>query len=96
MELHEQIEFVQDEASFLKFVEALRSDREREVSTQEQSPIDGFGRGPCGWENHTIEDFLEGAHAWAVDSDFGLSQGLADANPWKKFAAFLYCGKIYE
>jgi len=34
--------------------------------------------------------------AWAKDSEFGIRQGLKDASPWRKFAAFLYCGKIYE
>ena len=96
MELHELIETVQDEASFLKFVKALRHDREQDVSAQEHKSIDDCGRGPIGWENHTIENFLEAAQAWAEDSDFGSSQGLAGASPWKKIAAFLYCGKIYE
>lgn len=36
------------------------------------------------WQNDCIEDFLDSAHAWA------------DASPWKRFAVFLYCGKIYE
>jgi hypothetical protein len=96
MELHEILERVADEASFLAFVDALRADRESEVAAQQSSGIDAFGRGPRGWENHTIEDFLAAAHAWAGDSHFGKVQGLEAASPWKKFAVFLYCGKIYE
>jgi hypothetical protein len=34
--------------------------------------------------------------AYARDSRFGESQGLDIANPWRVFATFLYCGKIYE
>jgi hypothetical protein len=49
-----------------------------------------------GWENVTIESFLEAACAWAEDTNFGAAQALSDASPWKKFAVFLYCGKIYE
>jgi len=48
------------------------------------------------WENGSIEDFLAAASAWAVDSEFGSTQGLSSASPWRKFATFLYCGKIYE
>ena len=47
-------------------------------------------------ENTTIESFLESAAAWARDSQFGQTQGLGTANPWRMFATFLDCGKIYE
>ena len=96
MESRKLIDTVNDEKTFLKFVAELRKDRETEVKAQTATPIDPFGRGPYGWENHTIEDFLEAAQAWAEDSNFGESQGLKEASPWKKFAVFLYCGKIYE
>jgi hypothetical protein len=92
MKLHEQLDMVTDERSFLEFVRALMLDREGEV----RESIDDFGRGKNGWENHTIQAFLEAALAWAEASDMGASQGLADASPWKRFATFLYCGKIYE
>lgn len=51
---------------------------------------------PTAEENVAIEHFLEAAVAWAEDSNFGLNQGLAASNPWHRFAAFLYAGKIYE
>ncbi|HXA46531.1 MAG TPA: hypothetical protein VNW52_02790 [Burkholderiaceae bacterium] len=92
MELHEQLEAVVDEHSFLAFVRSLMLDREVKAGKS----TDAFGRGENGWENYTIEAFLEGAMSWAEDSNFGASQGLADASPWKRFATFLYCGKIYE
>jgi hypothetical protein len=95
-EPHELLETVEDETSFLKFVEALRQDRETEVAAQRTTGTDPFGRGPNGWENHTIESFLEAALSWAKSTGLGETQGLKDENPWKKFAVFLYCGKIYE
>lgn len=94
--LPELLEAVVDEASFLIFVTALRENRESEAAGQKITGIDPFGRGPNGWENHTIESFLNAAAAWAEDSEFGKRQGLGYANPWRKFAQFLYCGKIYE
>ena len=81
MQLHEQLEAVTDEATFLEFVRALANDRRADGKT---------------WENDSIEDFLEAGGSWADDSGFGARQGLLVASPWKKFAVFLYCGKIYE
>jgi hypothetical protein len=81
MQLHDRFEAVVDEATFLDFVRALTTDRLENAQA---------------WESGTIEDFLEAASSWADDSEFGSRQGLASASPWKKFAVFLYCGKIYE
>ena len=92
MELHEQLETVSDVTTFLAFVRTLIKDREAEAGHS----IDDFGRGENGWENHTIEGFLEAALSWAESTNLGASQGMVDASPWKRFAVFLYCGKIYE
>lgn len=89
---HDALARVTDEATFLAFVDALVSSRLR----GDAGDRDPFGRGPDGWENDTIAAFLEGAAAWARDSDFGERQGLAGASPWRRFATFLYCGKVYE
>jgi hypothetical protein len=90
VELHDYLEAVVDESSFLAFVDVLARDR------RESEDPDRSGESQNAWENTSIADFLEAGHAWAQDSAFGRSQGLADASPWKKFAVFLYCGKIYE
>jgi hypothetical protein len=81
MRLQEQLEAVTDEATFLAFVQALANDRRSDGKT---------------WGNDSIENFLEAAGSWADDSGFGAKQGLSAVSPWKKFAVFLYCGKIYE
>jgi len=84
VELHDLLDQVNDDQTFLCFARALMADR---AAT---SP-DGMD-----WQNNTIEGFLESAIAWAEDSDFGISQGLQPSNSWQQFAVFLYCGKIYE
>lgn len=81
MQLHEQLEVVTDEATFREFVRRLAADRRANAAA---------------WKNDSIEDFLEASSSWAEDSEFGSRQGLSTASPWKKFAVFLYCGKIYE
>jgi len=95
MELHELADAVHDSRSFLEFVRALVADRQDEVAKECVSPSSPYGPGANGWENGTIEAFLESASAWAAATNFGEEQGLS-GNPWRQFAAFLYCGKIYE
>ena len=93
-ELYELVNEVHDEKTFLLFVDALLKDRIAEVKAANE--IDYCGRGSQGWENHSIEDFLEAAQAWGEDTNMGESQNLANVSPWQKCATFLYCGKIYE
>jgi len=91
-ELHQVLEEVKDETSFLIFVKALIADRE---------PHEGRITDEVGfvedWANNDISGFLESAVAWAESSDFGVKQrSELVENKWKQFAVFLYCGKIYE
>ena len=90
------VDEVVDLRSFLAFVGALIDDRIADVAKQRNRPVDPFGRGPNGWENHTIEAFLGAALQWAEDSRMGQTQGLPEGPTWRTFATFLYCGKIYE
>lgn len=96
MELHEAADAVCDWQTFLVFTRQLIHDREDEVEKEKISPSSPYGPGANGWENGTIETFLDAAVAWAEATRFGETQGLPFDNPWRKFAAFLYCGKIYE
>jgi len=93
--LHDLLERVDDRASFFASVEALIADREDEVEKEKLSPSNSEV-GTNGWVNDSIEGFLECALAWAESTDMGVTQGLQEEPSWKAFAAFLYCGKIYE
>ncbi len=86
-ELHEMLEQVADRATFVSFVKALEADRRACAATEHEHP---YGS-PGGWEQATIEDFLEAAVAWAE-----ASQRLPSEPTWHSFAEFLYAGKIYE
>ncbi|MBC7892005.1 MAG: hypothetical protein H7Y12_07340 [Sphingobacteriaceae bacterium] len=89
--LFQKLQEVENEATFLVFVEALREERisvEGLPTTQ-----DGF-RGE--WANSTIVEFLEAAIAWAEDSGFGDSPGPKSGNLWCLFAQFLWAGRGYE
>ena len=95
MELDEYLDKVVDEKSFLDFVRALQADKEDENRKEKENPSNPYSHGWNGWENSTIDGFLESAVAWAEDSNFGEKLE-PNANHWKRFALFLYGGKIYE
>ena len=84
----------------MAFVRALVADREAAVEAEKRKPTDprvlGLVPDAGGWYNFTIEAYLDAALRWAEDSDMGESQGLQAGPSWKAFAAFLFCGKIYE
>ncbi|WP_348944289.1 hypothetical protein ABHF33_12660 [Chitinibacter sp. FCG-7] len=94
MDVSELLDQVTDSETFLAFVRALAADRTESV-TKEKSSC-SYAPDPNGWENTNIDSFLEGAISWAEASNFGVKQGLSESNPWRQFAVFLYCGKIYE
>lgn len=96
LDLLQQANAVHEWQSFLQFATALRVDREQDVLKDAQSPsASPFGE-PGGWQNGTIESFLDAAIRWAEATRFGQTQGMSGVNPWSLFAVFLYCGKIYE
>ena len=95
MELHQQLECVRDRASFFNFVRELASDRKQAAELETENPSSPYGSDVGGWENSTIESYLDAALAWAEDSA-ETTQGLSQNPSWKEFATFLYVGKIYE
>ena len=62
-----KLDAVHDEDSFVAFVSALAADRVEEVAKEKESASSPYGPGANGWENATVEDFLESAAAWAAD-----------------------------
>ena len=79
----DSLQAVEDQHSFLVFVEALQRDKQLDHPTEP------------AWTNTTIESFLEAAVAWAKDTAFGKEQGFDSAPPWRQLAAFFYAGRNY-
>jgi hypothetical protein len=96
LDLHELLDQVNDRDSFFEFVRALVRDREEEVARERVSPSSPYGPGANGWENGTIEAYLDAAMSWAKSTDMGRTQGVPESPSWRAFAVFLFCGKIYE
>jgi hypothetical protein len=94
MELHELLEDVKDRETFVNFVKALiQNCREADELTQ-QNPEKFQWSGALGWENGSIDTYLDAALACF---EGGKShQDKPEEITWKRFAEFLYGGKIYE
>jgi hypothetical protein len=93
VDLYAAAERVDSKESFLAFVQLLA---ENGVADATGDP-DLCGRGPSGWEHHTIEDFLFTISAWGASSSglTGQPHIPADAS-WRSFALMLHSGRFYE
>jgi hypothetical protein len=91
MNLDDLLEKVNSRQSFLDFVEALRDDKIDEDKKEEVKKSSPYGPGANGWENGTIQTFLDAVHAFGQDSS-----KVTEQPDWKTFALLLYAGKFYE
>jgi len=83
-------ETVSDEASFIEFLEHLRSDFLDSRDKEARKPSSPYTADANGWENTTIDAFLEASVAWANDTQDST------INPWEKAAKIILAGKVYE
>ena len=95
MDAYELLDLVTDRESFLEFVEALIENRRYEREQANNPTPDLCGLREDGWENQTIEDFLDAAVRWALAAKH-KDDWFPSEPSWRAFARFLYCGKIYE
>ena len=86
------LDSVQDLPSFVRFIDALRKDRE-DADRKEAARPGPSDPGWNGWYNGSVATFLEAAVACVQDNG---PEFLADENPWKAAARILYAGKCYE
>lgn len=97
--LDELLKTVDDEQSFIGFIEALGMDFVEERLLEETSPSSPYGPGALGWENGSIDTFLDAAAAWATASSPSSPSSPVSAsrsNVWQRCAAILLAGKFYE
>ena len=95
-ELSHALLSVHDEETFLQFLLALRDDREASVAQEEAKLSSPYGPDAGGWENTTIERFLDTAVRWARDSVNGNPFYQRPDNPWRRCADILFAAKGYE
>ncbi len=94
-DLYELLERVTDRESFLVFAKALMLDYRDEEEREKVTPSPPYGPGANGWENGTIDTYLDAAISWTEDG-VGSELELPLEPSWRSFAEFLYAGKFYE
>lgn len=94
MELSELLEKVVDRKTFVDFVVALIKDRQEFENLYKLNPEKYKWSAPLGWENGSIDTYLDGALACFEDGKW--KEECPDEITWRKMAEFLYGGKIYE
>jgi hypothetical protein len=92
--LYELARAVGSEADFLQFAQALLADWQDEVEQMKLRPLQTGASGPNGWENRTIEMFLEAMIAWSKDRHH--ERPFNDPPSWGLFAVMLLMGSRYE
>lgn len=95
-DLYQALLSVHDEETFLQFLLALRDDREASVAQEQATPSSAYGPDAGGWENTTIERFLDTAVRWGRDSVNGNPFYQRPDNPWRRCADILFAAKSYE
>ncbi|MEO6677997.1 MAG: hypothetical protein ABIO21_11530 [Pseudomonas sp.] len=96
IDLNELLGRVNDEQSFIGFIEALGSDFASERVLEETTPSSPYGPGALGWENGSIDTFLDAAAAWATASTRCSAPSAPVSNVWQRCASILLAGKFYE
>ena len=81
---------VRTKQDFIRFLEILLEHRRAAEQEARLAPPGGFEIGPGGWENWTIEEFLDAMYGYAVDST------LPETPSWQDFGRLLLAGKGYE
>lgn len=94
--LHAALMKVRDEASFLAFIKALYEDRMDDRQKEMLKPSSPYGPSANGWENGSIEAFLEAAYACGIVCIGKATDDDEPDNDWFRAARIIYCGKSYE
>ena len=94
VDLDELLRSVNDEQSFIGFIEALGSDFASERVFQETTPSSPYGPGALGWEDGSVDAFLDAAAAWATSSSNSSMSNAPVSNVWRRCATILLAAKF--
>nr|WKF61891.1 hypothetical protein HUO10_006423 [Paraburkholderia busanensis] len=94
--LKSALDRVCDEKTFVEFLSQLSVDRMKEEEIEATTPSSPYSSGVLGWQNGSIDSFLDAASRWAEESRDGLQLYAVPDNPWKRAADILMMGKLYE
>lgn len=95
VDIDELLERVNDEQSFIGFIESLGADFASERALEKTNPS-SYEAGALGWENGSVDTFLDAAAAWATASNMHSPSNVPVSNVWRRCATILLAGKFYE
>ena len=85
------LDLVTTREQFQAFLRILLVDLRAEQAEDVATPAGGYRLRLRGWENLTLEQFLDGMLAWSEDAP-----GRSQAPSWHEFGQLLLAGKSYE
>jgi hypothetical protein len=86
------VDGVTSRATFVAFIEELRADLLASGAAEARAPSSGYGPAVGGWENPTLERFLDALATYATDAGHQIQE----PPQWHTFAQLLAAAKIYE
>jgi hypothetical protein len=89
-------EVVADEGAFIRLLQMMAVDRHNEEQKELARPSSPFSAGANGWENCSIETFLEAAAAWGEDTSRTAKPGAEASDVWRRAAMIVVAGAFYE
>lgn len=89
-------EAVTDEPSFLNFLDLLAQDFQKEREIEKTNHSSPYGPGALGWENGSIDAFLDAAARCGLDHIRKSGIPSPPHNIWQRCAQILLRGKYYE
>jgi len=93
LDLWDELNKVHDRDSFVEFLGLLGTDFALEKQIEAKNPPPPYSSGALGWENGSIDAFLEQACEWGKAKTPLRSQS---SNPWRECAEIIHMGKVYE
>jgi hypothetical protein len=89
-------EVVADEKAFIQLLRMMALDREDEQQKELARPSSPHSAGANGWENRSIEAFLEAAAAWAEATSRTANLGAEASDAWRRAAIIVVAVAFYE
>ncbi|WP_146988277.1 hypothetical protein [Bradyrhizobium macuxiense] len=89
-------EAVSDERAFIRLLQLMALDRPAEQQKELASPSPPYSAGANGWENGSIEAFLDAAAAWAEATTRTTNLGPRASDAWRRAAMIIVAGAFYE
>jgi hypothetical protein len=89
-------EVVANERAFIRLLQMMALDRQDEQQRELARPSAPYSAGANGWENSSIEAFLEAAAAWAEATSRTANLGAEASDAWRRAAMIVVAGAFYE